>query len=146
MRFNLEAHRPELDALMARGEGKGRRPDPGAAPGPGTLRLPPRELQDYIAQGLGVPQSTVYGVSHLLRLLHHQTPRPASRQPVPWNRLLRSEATPNLDRLARELGGRRGGDDARLALHPGGLPVPGHVQQGACRNGGQDRAPQREAR
>jgi NADH:ubiquinone oxidoreductase subunit E len=62
MSFDLEAHRPELDALMVRENARGGALIPVLHQAQEIYGYLPRELQDYIAEGLGVPQSTVYGV------------------------------------------------------------------------------------
>jgi NADH-quinone oxidoreductase subunit E len=62
MSFDLEAHRPELDAIIVREKSLGGPLIPVLHQAQELYGYLPRELQDYIAQSLGIPQSTVFGV------------------------------------------------------------------------------------
>ena len=139
MSFDLEAHRPELDALIAREKAKGGALIPVLHQAQEMYGYLPRELQDYIAEGLGVPQSTVYGVVTFYAFF---TTKPRGRHRV--NLCLGTACyvrgnTENLDRFVSEIGRPGGRDHARQALHAGGLPLHRHVQQGPGRDDRQER-------
>jgi NADH:ubiquinone oxidoreductase subunit E len=112
MSFDLEAHRPELDALMVREKARGGALIPVLHQAQELYGYLPRELQDYIAQGLGVPQSTVYGVVTFYAFF---TTKPRGRHRV--NLCLGTACyvrgnTENLERFSKELGVKVGENTA----------------------------------
>jgi NADH-quinone oxidoreductase subunit E/NADP-reducing hydrogenase subunit HndA len=62
MSFDLDAHRLELDRIIDREKPKGGALIPVLHQAQELCGYLPRELQEYIAESLGVPQSTVFGV------------------------------------------------------------------------------------
>jgi len=62
MDLDLDAHRPELDNMISREKAKGGALIPVLHQAQELFGYLPKELQDYIAEKLGVPQSTVFGV------------------------------------------------------------------------------------
>jgi NADH:ubiquinone oxidoreductase subunit E len=62
MGIDLEAKRAELDDIIVREKPKGGALIPVLHQAQELYGYLPKELQDYIAERLGVPQSTVYGV------------------------------------------------------------------------------------
>jgi NADH:ubiquinone oxidoreductase subunit E len=104
MSLDLEAYRPELDALIAREKAKGGALIPVLHQAQELCGYLPKELQDYIAEGLGVPPSTVYGVVTFYAFF---TTKPRGRHRIG---LCLGTAcyvrgnTDNLKRLSKELG------------------------------------------
>ena len=104
MSLDLQAHRPELDDLIARERVRGGALIPVLHQAQEMYGYLPKELQDYIAEGLGVPQSTVYGVVTFYALF---TTKPRGRHRVG---LCLGTAcyvrgnTKNLERMTKELG------------------------------------------
>jgi NADP-reducing hydrogenase subunit HndA len=62
MSFDLAAHRTALDVLIAQEKPKGGALIPVLHQAQELYGYLPKELQEYIAEELGIPQSTVYGV------------------------------------------------------------------------------------
>ncbi|MCX5824466.1 MAG: NAD(P)H-dependent oxidoreductase subunit E, partial [Deltaproteobacteria bacterium] len=62
MSMDLSAHLQELDNLIAREKAKGGALIPVLHQAQELYGYLPKELQDYIADGLDIPQSTAYGV------------------------------------------------------------------------------------
>jgi len=104
MSLELETYRPELDALIAQEKAKGGALIPVLHQAQELCGYLPQELQDYIAEGLGVPQSTVYGVVTFYAFF---TTKPRGRHRIG---LCLGTAcyvrgnTENLNRLSKELG------------------------------------------
>lgn len=104
MSMDLSAHLQELDNLIAREKAKGGALIPVLHQAQELYGYLPKELQDYIADGLGIPQSTVYGVVTFYAFF---TTKPRGRHRIG---LCLGTAcyvrgnTKNLERLSRELG------------------------------------------
>ena len=104
MSFDLEAHRPELDEIIAREKSRGGPLIPVLHQAQELYGYLPKPLQDYIANGLGVPQSSVYGVVTFYAFF---TTKPRGRHRV--NLCLGTACyvrgnTENLDRFAKHMG------------------------------------------
>jgi NADH:ubiquinone oxidoreductase subunit E len=104
MNFNLADHQSELDDLIARERAKGGALIPVLHQAQELYGYLPQELLDYIADGLGVPQSTVYGVVTFYALF---TTKPRGRHRI--NLCLGTACyvrgnTQNLERFSKELG------------------------------------------
>jgi NADH:ubiquinone oxidoreductase subunit E len=104
MSMDLDAHRPELDNVINREKAKGGALIPVLHQAQELYGYLPKELQDYIAEGLGVPQSTVFGVVTFYSFF---TTKPRGRHRIG---LCLGTAcyvrgnTKNLERLSSELG------------------------------------------
>jgi NADH:ubiquinone oxidoreductase subunit E len=104
MSMDLSAHLQELDNLIAREKAKGGALIPVLHQAQELCGYLPKELQDYIADGLGIPQSTIYGVVTFYAFF---TTKPRGRHRIG---LCLGTAcyvrgnTKNLERLSRELG------------------------------------------
>ena len=104
MSMDLEAHRRELDDIIDREKGKGGALIPVLHQAQELYGYLPKELQDYIAEGLGVPQSTVFGV---VTFYSYFTTKPRGRHRIGLCLgtacYVRGNAK-NLERLSNELG------------------------------------------
>lgn len=104
MSMDLSAHLQELDNLIIREKAKGGALIPVLHQAQELYGYLPKELQDYIADGLDIPQSTVYGVVTFYAFF---TTKPRGRHRIG---LCLGTAcyvrgnTKNLERLSRELG------------------------------------------
>ena len=104
MSVDLDAHRQELDHIIDREKAKGGALIPVLHQVQELYGYLPKELQDYIAEGLGVPQSTVFGVVTFYSFF---TTKPRGRHRIG---LCLGTAcyvrgnTKNLERLSSELG------------------------------------------
>ena len=118
MSMDLDAHRPELDNIINREKAKSGALIPVLHQAQELYGYLPKELQDYIAEGLGVPQSTVFGVVTFYSLF---TTKPRGRHRIG---LCLGTAcyvrgnTKNLERLSCELGVNAGEStpDMRFSL------------------------------
>ncbi len=104
MSFDLEAHRRELDEIIAREKSRGGPLIPVLHQAQELYGYLPKALQDYIANGLGVPQSNVYGVVTFYAFF---TTKPRGRHRV--NLCLGTACyvrgnTENLERFEKEMG------------------------------------------
>jgi NADH:ubiquinone oxidoreductase subunit E len=108
MSMDLAAHLQELNDLIAREKTKGGALIPVLHQSQELYGYLPKELQDYIADGLGIPQSTVYGVVTFYAFF---TTKPRGRHRIG---LCLGTAcyvrgnTKNLEYLSRELGVKAG--------------------------------------
>jgi NADH:ubiquinone oxidoreductase subunit E len=104
MELNLADHQTELDDLIARERPKGGALIPVLHQTQELYGYLPKELQDYIAEGLGIPQSTVYGVVTFYAFFTTK-PRGRNRIGVCLGTACYVRGnTKNLERLSRALG------------------------------------------
>jgi NADH:ubiquinone oxidoreductase subunit E len=104
MSFSLSTHREELDELIARERAKGGALIPVLHQAQELYGYLPRELQDYIADKLDLPQSTVYGVVTFYAFF---TTKPRGRHRIGvclGTACYVRGNTKNLERLSQELG------------------------------------------
>lgn len=114
MSLNLAAHRAELDTVITREKPKGGALIPVLHQAQELYGYLPKELQDYVAEALGIPQSTVYGVVTFYSFF---TTKPRGRHRIGLCLgtacYVRGNAK-NLERLSRELGVSAGESTADL--------------------------------
>lgn len=102
MSMDLSAHLQELDNLIAREKAKGGTLIPVLHQAQELYGFLPKELQDYIADGLGIPQSTIYGVVTFLSLFARPDSIRAELQKVKIEQLTPLDALNILDELKRK--------------------------------------------
>lgn len=100
--MDLSAHLQELDNLIAREKAKGGALIPVLHQAQELYGYLPKELQDYIAEGLGIPQSTIYGVVTFLSLFARPDSIRAELQKVKIEQLTPLDALNILDELKRK--------------------------------------------